>query len=59
MQNDPKALTEAAIRKVGSLHQLAEQLHVTVQTIVDWHTGKQIPQADHMAQMRRIVAVPR
>ena len=59
MENDPKALTEAAIKKVGSLHGLAEQLHVTVQTIVDWHTGKQVPQADHMAQMRRIVAIQR
>ena len=55
MENDPKAVTEAAIRKAGSPRHLAERLQVTVQTIGDWRTGKQVPQADHLILMRKIL----
>ena len=54
MEHNPKAITEAAIRKAGSLHQLAEKMHVTVQNIDDWRTGNRIPQWDHLFLMRVI-----
>ena len=55
MENDPEAVIEAAIRKAGSVYKLAERLQLSVQTIIDWRAGKQLPQADHLILMRRIV----